>query len=546
MIRVTLALIGCLAWGSTAWAQSCLDVSGTPDVTAPASQGWGIDSHNTRYQPDSVLNSDNVEQLRLKWVYGLNSTTPRSYPLITQDTIFVGDADVGIVALDRETGCTRWVSPHQGYIASALLLAQTDTPDGQQSLIIYNDRITGTYAIDALSGERVWHAQVTDEPIPWYSATPLVIGDTVFVPVASQEVGLAFNPFYGCCTTSGGMAAFDLATGSKRWYVPTIKEAAQVTGSHWFFVQKHGPSGAPVWGAPSYDAELDLLYFGTGQNYSHPTTDTSNAIFALQASNGEQVWKEQYTPNDAYTAACNNMALNHPNCPKPTGPDVDFGAPTVLAHDRAGRKLLIAGQKSAEVHALDRNTGERVWTTRLGRGGIIGGVHWGLAVDQARGLVFAPNSDKAIDGFPSPGEPNPGLFALDIDSGEIRWQYRRDSRCAEQECRYGMSSAIIAANDVVVAGSIDGYLEIFESQNGERLWAYDAWRDYEAVNQVPTTGGAFDAHGPMLADDLLVVTAGYGYVGRQRGGNALLVFEVAGSDDETANPWMAGGEQRRD
>jgi hypothetical protein len=47
------------------------------------------------------------------------------------------------------------------------------------------------------------------------------------------------------------------------------------------------------------------------------------------------------------------------------------------------------------------------------------------------------------------------------------------------------------------------------------------------VNGVATRGGAFDAHGPMLADDLLVVTSGYGYVGRQRGGNALLVFQVA-------------------
>ena len=96
----------------------------------------------------------------------------------------------------------------------------------------------------------------------------------------------------------------------------------------------------------------------------------------------------------------------------------------------------------------------------------------------------------------------------------------------DEECVFGLSSAIIAANDIVVTGSIDGYLEVFAADTGKRLWSYDAWRDYEAVNGVATSGGAFDAHGPMLADDLLVVTSGYGYVGRQRGGNALLVFQV--------------------
>ncbi len=53
-----------------------------------------------------------------------------------------------------------------------------------------------------------------------------------------------------------------------------------------------------------------------------------------------------------------------------------------------------------------------------------------------------------------------------------------------------------------------------------------AWREYSAVNGERTNGGAFDAHGAMLADDLLMVTAGYRYVGQQRGGNAFLLFQV--------------------
>ncbi len=506
---------------------ACENVDRTPNLSKLYSSGWGIDHRNTRYQPNSSITSANAAQLQLKWVYGLQNQTPRSYPLVTADTIFIGDADRGVIALDRATGCERWVHEHEGYISSAIVPGKI----GERNILIFNDRVQGVYAIDASDGAPIWHTAIEDEPLPWYSGTPLVTETTVFLPIASMEVGLAVNPLYGCCTTSGGMAALDIGTGKKRWYLPTIEAEAKVTGSHFFFVQEYGPSGAPVWGAPSYDKARDWLFFGTGQNYTHPTTDTSDAIFAVDAQTGEIQWVQQYTANDAYTAACNIKALNHPNCADPTGPDVDFGAPTLLVRTKSGRELLLAGQKSADAHAMDPDTGERVWSENLGRGGIIGGVHWGLAVNEQLGLVFVPISDKKIAGFPSPGEAAPGLYALDIETGSPRWHYERESRCDSEECIYGLSAAITATNDVVVAGSIDGFLEVYAARSGEVLWSHDSWRAYDAVNGVETKGGAFDAHGPMIADNLLIVTSGYGYVGRQRGGNALLVFEVGAGNE---------------
>lgn len=525
ILLAQLALLTCFSSLHTTALANC--EGSTPGLEANYASGWGIDARNTRFQPRSSLDSSSAADLKLKWVYGLAETTPRSMPMVTEDTIFIGDGGRGVVALDRESGCERWVFPHTGSISTALVAAKIQG----QPAIIFNDRTQGIYAIDATQGELLWHTVVKNEPVPWYSGTPLVAGDLVFVPVASMEVVLAMNPFYGCCTTSGGMAALDVETGKQRWYRPTIEAQAQETGSHFMgFVQKHGPSGAPVWGAPSYDVDNDVLYFGTGQNYTHPTTDTSDAIFAVQGRTGEVLWTHQYTANDAYTAACNNLEWNHPNCAKPTGPDVDFGAPTLLLRTREGQSLLVAGQKSADTHALDPVTGNPVWSTKLGRGGIIGGVHWGLAAIESMNLVFVPISDKEIVGFPAPGEPTPGLYALDLPTGKQRWHYARESRCPEEECVYGLSAAITTANDIVVSGSMDGFLEILHGRTGELLWSYDAWRDYEAVNNVPTSGGAFDAHGPMLADDLLIVTAGYGYVGRQRGGNALLVFTTPAGD----------------
>jgi polyvinyl alcohol dehydrogenase (cytochrome) len=486
------------------------------------STGWGIDAHNTRYQPNSRLTSENVTQLTLKWTYGLASDTPRSYPLITDDTIYVGDGGRGLVALDRETGCERWVFDHKGEFSTAVV----PTEIAGRPALVFNDRTQGVYAVDAFNGTLIWHSEVEEDPLPWYSGSPLIAGSRVYVPLSSFEVALALNPLYGCCTTSGGMAAFDLTTGAKLWYLPTISEPPKQTGRHWGFVQKYGPSGATVWGAPSYHALSDTLFFGTGQNYSHPTTDTSDAIFAVNAADGTVRWVQQFTANDAYTAACNNKAWNHPNCPDPTGPDVDFGAATMLVKTPEGKALLIAGQKSADVHAMDPATGEVIWSTKLGRGGIIGGVHWGLAMNEHLGIVFTPISDKGIAGFPSPGEPAPGLYALDVASGRQIWHHDAPSRCAQTECVYGLSAAPIATQDLVFIGSMDGYLRALSAKTGEQLWEFDAWQNFNAVNEVKTVGGAFDTHGPIVADDMLVISSGYSYVGQQRGGNALLVFQL--------------------
>jgi polyvinyl alcohol dehydrogenase (cytochrome) len=509
-------------------AAECGIVDPEPGFESSYAEGWGIDKRNTRYQPRSTIDSSNVGKLSLKWAYGLASVSPRSYPLVTEDTIFLGDGGRGLVALERETGCERWVYEHEGPISSAILQGWI----GERRILIFNDRNDGMIAIDAIDGEFIWQATVEDEPAPWYSGSPLILGETVILPVSSKEVTFAMNPLYGCCVTSGGMAAFDINTGEKLWYIPTIEEVAKPTERHWLFVQEYGPSGATVWAAPSYDAKRGLIFFGTGQNYSHPTTDTSDSIFAVDVKTGKVRWIHQFTANDAYTAACNLEALNHPNCAKPTGPDVDFGAATMFVRGKSGRELVIGGQKSSEAHAMDPETGEVVWTTRLGRGGIIGGVHWGMAANEKLGLIYVPISDKELVGFPAPGESTPGLYALDIDTGERRWEHSRDSRCPDMECIFGLSAAIIASNDIVVAGNMDGILEVLAAESGKLLWSHDSWRDYPSVNNVATTGGSFDAHGSMIADDLLLVSSGYLYVGQQRGGNAFLVFQVEANDEQ--------------
>jgi len=515
---LTTSLLAALLSATPSALANC---DSTPGLNKFYSEGWGVDHANSRFQPASTLTIENVGKLELKWAYGLSNDKPRSYPLVTEDTIFIGDTGRGLLALDRETGCVRWELPMDGEIASGIIYEQR----GDSTTLFFTLRMKGVYAVDAVTGKVKWHSVIEDEAVPFYSGTPLIANGTLYVPLSSLEIGLTMNPLYGCCTTSGGMAALDAETGEQQWYQPTISEEPKVTGRRWLFIEEWGPSGAPVWGPPTHDLNRGLIYFGTGQNYSHPTTDTSDAIFAVSSATGEVRWIRQFTENDAYNMGC--AIKGHPNCPDPVGPDVDFGAPPLLVNLKGGEDLLIAGQKSGDVHALGPDTGDLIWSVPVGRGGMLGGVHWSMAYHSEEEILLVPISDIATG--KSDKKPMSGMHALDVRTGKPRWQHLRDGRCPQRNCSPGLSAAIIANQDLVVAGSLDGMIEVYDVRDGSLLWSYDTWQKFTSVNKVETTGGAIDAHGPMLAGNQLIINSGYGSFGT-RGGNALLVFELSGEE----------------
>ena len=175
----------------------------------------------------------------------------------------------------------------------------------------------------------------------------------------------------------------------------------------------------------------------TGDNYSDPPTDTSDAILAFDAESGELVWSRQTTTEDAYNLAC--VRTERANCPQANGPDYDFGSSAVLTDLPGGKRALIGAQKSGMVTAVDPDrSGEIIWQRNVGCGGKLGGVEWGVATDES--TVYVAVSDLKLNavapGFPgaqtSPFNPKVallldnkvggGLHALNIETGEERWQ----------------------------------------------------------------------------------------------------------------------------
>src|SRR6202042_1174526 len=163
---------------------------------------------------------------------------------------------------------------------------------------------------------------------------------------------------YRCCPFRGSVVALDAALGKILWKTYTIAQEAKPGALSTAGSQMMGPSGAAIGSAPTYDSASQRLYVTTGDNYSDPTTETSDAFLALGVGSGELAWTRQITSGDAFTVACPKGA----NCPKSNGPDFDFGSSAVLASLSNGRRILVAGQKSGVVTALDPDHGgEIVW-----------------------------------------------------------------------------------------------------------------------------------------------------------------------------------------
>ena len=507
----------------------------TPQSAEFLSTSWGLNERNTRFQANSLITADNVKSLELAWVYALEGgQSPHSYPLVTQDTLYIGTQKGQLVALDRFNGCTRWRHQAPDSIRTGLVYGEVNN----QAVIFFGTGNGEVEAIDALSGKPVWSIDARDHDAQFITGTPVHHNGTLFVPISSREVGLALSPLYGCCNSRGAIAAFDAATGKELWRTHSIAETPEITGRRWLFIETWGPSGAPVWSAPTIDTARNLLLFGSGENYSAPASAGSDAITALDLTTGERRWSQQYTAQDKYNMAC-EASTDHPNCPEDHGPDLDFGAPPILARydsPNGPQEIILAGQKSADVHAIDPNSGVRLWSRNIGRGGYLGGVHWGMAANEDLGLLFAPVSDirRAYRG--STDEPAPGMYAIDIATGEIRWQSPSEDRCKEREgCNNGYSAAPIANADLVFLAGLDGWLHALLGATGEPLWSVDTWRSYEAVNQSDTltaSGGSIDVHGPLLVEDQLFIQSGYGSFG-QKGGNALLAFRLPDTKEQS-------------
>jgi polyvinyl alcohol dehydrogenase (cytochrome) len=193
---------------------------------------------------------------------------------------------------------------------------------------------------------------------------------------------------------------------------------------------------------------------------------------------------------------------------------------------RSGQRVLVAGQKSGVVHALDPDQEGRIlWQTRVGKGGPLGGIMWGSAADQDQ--IYVANSDvRFTDGYLAL-DPNAGggLFALELATGKVSMRVPPVPCGDRKRCSPALAAAVTAIPGVVFSGGMSGYLRAYATDDARLLWEVDTARDYPIVNGGSAFGGAMDGPGPTIVDGMLYVNSGYAQWGGLPG-NVLLAFEV--------------------
>ena len=494
----------------------------------PRWTGWGQNTSNTRFQDGAGagLTASDVPKLKLKWAFAFPGDL-QSYAqsTIAGGRVFVGSWGGKVYSLNAATGCIHWFFDAGQGVRSAISVGRV----GNRDIAVFGDAQANLYALDAATGRLLWKTDVDDFPVGRISGSPTLYNGRIYVGIASGEEASGANPTYECCKFRGSVVSVDADTGKTLWKTYMLDEP-KPTKKNAVGTQLWGPSGAPVWSAPAIDAKLNRLYVTTGNNYSDPTSPTSDAFLALDMDSGKILWSKQMTEKDAYTAAC--RLPDKTNCADSNGPDFDFSSSPILVSLANGRRLLLAGQKSGIVHALDPDKGgEVLWQTRVGRGGTMGGVQWGSAADQSNIYVALSDIGRVMLNYSNSTDADPkqggGMFALRLEDGERVWYTPPPGCGTRQRCSPAQSAAVSAIPGVAFSGSVDGHMRAYSTKDGAIIWDVDTIRSYETVNGVAGRGGSIDGPGPSIGGGLVIFNSGYPTAGGTPG-NVLLAFSVDG------------------
>ncbi|MEY4729251.1 MAG: hypothetical protein RL020_409 [Pseudomonadota bacterium] len=494
----SVALIVSLAASSAAIAQSSNDLLNDSKKTdSVLVHGMGYAAQ--RYSALSSINTDNVGKLVPVWTQSMGSVLGQeAMPVLHDGVLYIPSHDA-TVAIDALSGKQLWKT---GIEFAADVPKTICCGLVNRGVAIYEGKVyRGTLdahiqALDAKTGKQVWKSKVADYK-EGYSVTsaPLIVGGLLITGMSGAEYG-----------TRGFIDALDPATGKQVWRRYTVPAPGEKGGDTWPG-ETYQKGGGSTWLTGSYDPELDLLYWGTGNagpwNAAVRKGDNlyTSSVLAIKPKTGEIVWHYQFTPSDTFDYdATNEMILA----------DVPVGGSTrkAIVHanrngflyvlDRTNGKVLAANTFVAKVNWADRidlNTGKPVETdvmtkARAGEAteawpGAFGAKNWPpMSYSQKTGMVYANTINAgmpyktvapeykqgelflAIDfkGFAYPDGPRGYFKAIDPVTGKEKWSIPRDIP--------SFSGVLSTGGGLVFTGTMTGEFEARDAANGKLLWSY--------------------------------------------------------------------------
>ncbi len=500
----------------------------------------GKDNGGSRFQAAPGLRAEDLPYLKLKWAFAYPEGA--SGPVqVAGGRVFLASGDGRVHSLDARSGCSHWSFETGRTVRAVTVAALADAGKGKGRVaVFFGDDQAMVTALDATTGEYLWKTQVETHPLARITAPPSVHQSRVFVPVSGMEDPLTHDPDYACCTHRGSVVALDAASGELLWQSYTVQEAPKpLPRANADGPQHFGPAGGSIFTPLGIDARRGLVYAATAEAYGPENPPGAYSVLAFDMKNGALRWQRQFMPDEkdraricheAGESDCRNM----------------FSMSTqVMLHALAdGRELLLAGSKWGWMHVLDPDAeGRTFWSRKVAQGGDLGGIMYGPAADSQ--ALYIPIADTVL-----PPERAGGLAALELATGDLRWQIKSEppvcrwqegepAACANAnlcDCSGAKVAATTAIPGAVFAGGWDGHVRAYSTADGRVLWDTDTAVPVAAVNGIDARGGQVGGYPVVVSDGAVYITSGASVMGRP--GNALLVYAVEGADaplDTTQN-----------
>ena len=447
------------------------------------------------------IDRDNIATLRVEWERQFATTADRieTSPIVRGSRMYVSEPPNRVHALNAATGEVLWTFSRDMRARMVLCCGPAN-----RGVAVLGDRVyVGTLdahliALDAATGKPVWDVKVADNA-QGYSITgaPLVIDDMVITGISGGEFG-----------ARGFIDAYDATTGQRRWRFYTVPAPGE-PGSDTWSGNSAAHGGGPTWLTGSYDPELHLLYWGVGNpspNFYGEGRRGDNlytdSVVALDPETGELRWHFQFTPHDLH--------------------DWDAVQVPILVDasiDGVPRKLMAWANRNAFYYLLDRETGKFLvgapfvrqnWADGLDDNGrprvrpesvptrqgavvypsVTGATNWWSSTyDPALRLVYVPTVDRATIFYGSADQPAdadrqvlgggflpvpdellvPAIKAIDVTTGQLRWQHQLPPRSSHAE----LGGLLSSAGGLVFGGSLEAFFAL-DSETGSELWHFES------------------------------------------------------------------------
>lgn len=455
-----------------------------------------------RFSPLSQINTDNVSELKVLWAYqtqaagiagaGLQETTP----LVANGIMYLTESPSSVTALDARSGNLLWhfkpdISEEVLNIGFPRINRGVALLDESVFVATLDARLI---ALDAISGAVRWETTVADNSVGFsLTLAPLALDGKIIVGVSGAEAGVR-----------GFIDAYDSASGERLWRTHTIPAPGE-PGSETWQGDAWQTGGGSTWLTGSFDPELNLLYWTTG----NPAPDWNGdlrpgdnlftcAVLALNPETGERVWHFQYTPHDTHDWDANQI---------PVLIDAEF--------EGRQRKLLALANRNAFYYLLDRETGEyllgeeysyQTWAEGIdetGRPIVIpnteptregnlvwpslqgatnwfspsynpntqqffvpnrrmGSIYYKADAEYTPGAPFLGGGEQALDGDQASG----AIVALNALTGAQLWEF--------ELLTPPWSGVMATGGDLVFASSAEGVFFALDSNSGDPLWNFNS------------------------------------------------------------------------